>query len=116
MKIKNKWVVLECPICKKRGYYYVGSDIVPEGVNKLENAGFSKEELLCCKCNKEQIEIPYERWSAEDIAEIFGNELEDRNHHWLTDMPQKLLNVLNNTNLPTREHHARIMRLFMEDF
>ena len=104
MEIKNKWVVLECPKCKKRGYYYL-----------FEYAGFSKEETMCYQCNEEQIEIQYEQWNAEDIAEIFGNELADRNHHWLTDMPQKLLNALNNANLPTREHHARIMRLFMEE-
>lgn len=115
MKIKNKWAVLECPKCKKRSYYYLGSAVIPDDVDKFEYAGFSKEEIKCYKCKEEQIEIPYEQWKAEDIAEIFSSELEDRNHHWLTDMPQKLLNALNNTNLPTREHHARIMRLFMED-
>ena len=115
MEIKNKWAVLECPICKKRGYYYLGSTPAPDGTDKFEDAGFTKEELKCYECNSEQVEIPYEGWKAEDIAEIFGNELEDRNHHWLTDMPRKLLNALNNVNLPTREHHARIMRLFMEE-
>lgn len=115
MEIKNKWSVLECPKCGKRGYYYLGSFPTPEGMDKYEYAGFSVDDLSCYKCNKKQIEIPYEQWKAEDIAEIFASELEDRNHHWLTDMPHKLLNVLNKTNLPTREFHAYIMRLFMEE-
>lgn len=113
MEIKNKWSVLECPKCKKRGYYYLGSDPAPENTDKYKHAGFEKEDLTCCE--QTRIEISYENWSAEDISEIFGNELEDRNHHWLTDMPQLLLDALNKTELPTRQHHAQIMRLFMEN-
>ena len=83
-------------------------------VKRKINIKPEKKEIKENKFEK-QIEIPYEQWKAEDIAEIFGNELEDRNHHWLVDMPQKLLNSLNKTNLPTREFHATIMRLFMEE-
>lgn len=114
MNIQQKWAILECPICKKRGYYYLGNDIPPHDINKFEYAGFSKNDLECSTCHIEKIEIPYDEWTAEDLAEIFGNELEDRNHHWLTNMPQLLLQSLTEANLPTDTYRTQIMRSFME--
>lgn len=113
MEIKNKWAVMECPTCGKRMYYCLDQDR-PEDVDKFEYAGYAPDDLLCYICNTKKVEIPYEKWTAEDIAEIFGNELEDRNHHSLTSMPRKLLDTLRKT-VP-ENLHADVMKSFMEEF
>ncbi len=113
--ISDKWIVLECPECKTRRYYCVESFTQPSSfVNKLEESGFDKEDLLCSKCNKQGVEIPYEAWNANDIAEIFSNEIEDRNHHWLTKMPHDLLNAMNSTRTISEEDKTQVLHLFME--
>lgn len=113
MSIKNKWAVMECPACKNRMYYYLDQNC-PEGVDKFEEAGYDPNDLLCYKCCIKRIEIPYEEWNTEDISEILGNELEDRNHHSLTSMPRKLLDTLRKT-VP-ENLHADVMKSFMEEF
>lgn len=56
--------------------------------------------------------ISKEDWTAENYAEIFGNELEDRNRHSITGMPTSLLYILNKTSLNENEK-SFIMKEFM---
>ena len=82
-----------------RGYFYGGFDDFEE--EDLE--GFVKqvkEEDLNCK----------------DLAELFGNELEDKNYHKITNLGWQILNSLNeNTNLSENEK-TNILRSFIKDF
>ena len=58
-------------------------------------------------------EIPYELWEAKDFSEIFGNILEDRNHHWMTDITDILLTALESALLPANTVDF-IMKKFVE--
>lgn len=92
MKIQN-WHVMTKG--KERSYFYGDlSDFEP---NELE--GYS--------------EVSYDLWIAEDFTEILGNILENRNHHWLTDVPRILLDVLESALL---EENTRmfVMKKFAE--
>jgi len=57
--------------------------------------------------------VPYEAWSAADFAEIIGDILEDRNHHWMTCVPNLLLKILIEKKLPETEV-TMIMKEFAE--
>lgn len=57
--------------------------------------------------------VSQEKWTAKDYAEIFGNELEDRNRHSFVDMPSWLLDILSKTSLSDSEK-AFVMRAFSE--
>lgn len=116
MKIKDRWVVLECPNCKRRTYWYLGDEYKEIAVeDRLKATEFEEGYSSNCSiCDVRQTIIPYEEWKEDDIAEIFGNELENRNHHWLTYMPYHLINALNNANIPIK-HHSCVMRFFMEE-
>jgi len=79
----NDWTVGKCNKCGKDAGYYCGDlkrDYEPDD--------------LKCSCGGEIVPVPREEWKAEDYSEIFGNHLEDRNHHWMTQMPNNLLNIL----------------------
>lgn len=113
--IKERWAVRVCPKCQIRNYLYIGNGFAESGEeDKYKFAGFTESDLECynCKCN--EVEVDYDKWTASDIAEIFGNELEDRNRHTLSHMPTILSEVLKEVNLPNGDISAFIMRRFME--
>ena len=58
--------------------------------------------------------ISKEDWSAQDYAEIFGSELEDRNRHSLTSMPSSLLYILDKTSI-SEDEKKMVMKEFMID-
>lgn len=92
MKIQN-WHVMTKG--NERSYFY--GDLSDFETEELE--GYS--------------EVPYGLWIAEDFSEILGNILEDRNHHWMTDVPRLLLDVLEST-LPEENTRMFIMKKFAE--
>lgn len=49
------------------------------------------------------VEIPFDNWTSSDLAEIFGNELEDANNHSWTWLPTTLLGCLKHSNVPEKE-------------
>lgn len=57
--------------------------------------------------------IPKELWKAKDYAEIFGNELEDRNRHAFVEMPNWLLEICNQILLSDKQKEA-LMKAFAE--
>lgn len=112
--IKKIYAVMECPKCKARSYFFIGDEEVPEGISKFEHAGYDNEDMKCYHCEEELMEIEYDKWNAGDIAEIFGDELEDRNYHRFTNMPDVLLNSLMKARIKP-EKCDRIMKSFMEE-
>lgn len=59
------------------------------------------------------IEIPYENWSASDFAQILENILEDKNHHWMTDVPRMFNECMLSENID-EEKRNHIMKTFAE--
>lgn len=115
MSVMNKWAVLECPNCKRRTYWYLGYEHQElDGEERLRATEFEEGySSNCYICDSRNTIVPYEDWSAKDIAEIFGNELEDKNYHSLVNMPQTLLDSLNEGNIEP-EKCTQIMKNFME--
>lgn len=80
----KKWIILKDPISEKHDRYYIGDpaqylykNIDNNWKEILNEAGFSgeyPENAIKTKPN------------AEDIAGIFDDSMEDRNHHYLTSM------------------------------
>lgn len=58
------------------------------------------------------IEIPFKNWLSEDLAEVFGNELEDANYHSWTWLPNELLRVLKSNNIPEKERFNIILEMY----
>jgi len=81
MKIKDFNVMVNPCNVKDRQYYYGSLD------------EFDLDEI------GNRVKIPYEYWNACDFAEILGNIIEDRNHHWMTDIPNMILDIMNQTNI-----------------
>lgn len=72
----------------KRRLFYIGANVDrnQSKTQLLQEAGFEKEDRK---------EVTFlSSYTADDIAEILGNEMEDRNHHYLTGMFQELLKTL----------------------
>lgn len=66
--------------------------------------GSFNEFIECAEYEYEEgadgwIEVPFENWLSEDLAEIFGNELEDCNYHSWTWLPNALLQNLKTKNV-----------------
>lgn len=59
------------------------------------------------------VEVPYDSWIAEDFTEVLGNILEDRNHHWMTDMPKMLFEVCTEA-LISEDSRTFILQKFSE--
>lgn len=114
MSVMKQWTVMECPKCKARSYFYVSEEEIPEVISKFEQAGYSNEDMECYRCEEELVEVPYEDWSAEDVAEIFGNELENKNYHSFVEMPATLLRSLKKTNIE-QEKCSEVMKKFVEE-
>ena len=75
MKVKD-WTVMTEEDTKGHNYFYGPLDeYEPEDYEGL-------------------IKVPYEEWTSCDFAEILGDILEDRNHHWMRDLPHMLLEIL----------------------
>ena len=58
------------------------------------------------------VEIPFENWLSEDLAEIFENELESANYHSWTWMPSKLLRTLKSNNVLEKERFNIILEMY----
>lgn len=93
----QKWIIAQEKAStgvneKPRHYFYVGSDIDVTTVKEqqLNEAGFEKEDY-------ENMWFPAD-YKAEDLAEIFGNELEDQNRHSLRDLFHTILDSLKAAN------------------
>ena len=94
----KNWTVMEKEN-GERGYFYGGLDDFEE--EDLE--GYIKQ-------------VAEEDLNCEDLAELFGNELEDKNYHKITNLGWQILSSLNtNTNLSEKEK-ADILRSFISDF
>lgn len=59
------------------------------------------------------VKIPYEEWTSKDFSTIFGNIIEDRNHHWMTDIPEILLDIMKQSRIPDIDK-TFIMKNFAE--
>ena len=58
------------------------------------------------------VEIPFENWLSEDLAEIFGNELEDCNYHRWTWLPNSLLHAMIINKLPEKERFDILLKVY----
>lgn len=58
------------------------------------------------------VEIPFENWLSEDLAEIFCNELEDGNYHSWTWLPESLLHAMRINKLPEKERFDILLRIY----
>lgn len=94
MELEN-WTVMAKEDTKRHDYFY----------GPLEDYELEEYEGF--------VEVPYEEWSASDFAEILGNILEDRNHHWMVDIPHMLLEILEEAKLKEPEK-CLIMKRFTE--
>ena len=72
----------------------------------------SYDELIEEENESHWVEIPFDNWLAEDLAEVFGNELEDANHHSWTWMPSELLRVLKSNNVQDKECFNIILEMY----
>ena len=77
--MKDIWtVVVGTPVLGTRGYLY-GDDL---------SEFYTEEEMKDIKV------IPYEKWTADDFAEILANEYEDANYHNFVDVPHIILRAI----------------------
>ena len=61
------------------------------------------------------IEVDEKDWTCEELVEIFGEELENWNHHRETDLGNLLLNSLNASNIPEDEKKT-VLYNFIKEF
>lgn len=94
----KNWTIMEKEN-GERGYFYGGlDDFEPEDLEGYVKA-VSEEEL-----------------NGKDLAELFGNELEDKNYHSITNLGWQVLEALNtNKNLSEKEK-ADVLRGFIKEF
>lgn len=82
--------------------------IVRNTENKVRAYWFgSYEEFVREECYNGDghlwVEVPFEKWTSEDLAEVFGNKIEDLNYHNWTWMPYTMLTSLKGNNVPEKE-------------
>lgn len=88
----NKWIITKertiHNITMPKQYFYIGDDTDHNHtkLQQLHDAGFEKDEIKNLRF------INY--YTAEDIAVIFENEMENRNHHNLTNLWTNILQAL----------------------
>lgn len=58
------------------------------------------------------VEIPFENWLSEDLAEIFSNELEDGNYHSWIWLPESLLRAMRINKLPEKERFDILLKVY----
>lgn len=61
---------------------------------------------------KHYVEIPFDNWLSEDLAEIFCNKLEDANDHSWTWLPESLLTAMVINKLPEKERFDILLRVY----
>ena len=94
----KNWTIMEKEN-GERGYFYGGlDDFEPEDLE-----GYIKE-------------VSEDELNCQDLAELFGNELEDRNYHQITNLGWKVLNALNTNQSLSEKEKADILRSFIKDF
>lgn len=92
VKTLNKWIIARertiHNITMPNQYFYIGDDADHNHtkLQQLHDAGFAKDETKGLQF------INY--YTAEDLAAIFGNEMEDRNRHSLTNLWTNILQSL----------------------
>lgn len=90
----NEWIVArDMRNCKKVVWYGSFSELVEED-------------------GEHYVEIPFENWLSEDLAEIFGNELENGNYHSWTWLPESLLQAMNINKLPEKERFNILLKIY----
>lgn len=88
----NKWIIARertiSNITMPNQYFYIGNntDHTRTKLQQLHDAGFEKDETKSLQF------VNY--YTAEDLAAIFGNEMEDRNRHSLTNLWTNILQAL----------------------
>lgn len=58
------------------------------------------------------VEIPFDNWLSEDLAEIFCNKLEYGNYHSWTWLPESLLTAMVINKLPEKERFDILLRVY----
>lgn len=97
----NNWIVLECPKCKHKNYFYGNiEELIEDDIN------------ICYKCNMKQNIIKKEYYSSKDYAEILSYILEDNNKYKLMDLPISILNSLDKYNLDENIKKEIILNLY----
>ena len=76
--MKDRWTVTVGTPLEWRNYLY-GDDL---------SEFYTEEEIKDIKV------IPYEKWTADDFAEILANEYEDANYHRFVDVPHIILRAI----------------------
>lgn len=76
----------------------------------------SYEEFLREECYNEDghlwVEIPFEDWTPEDLAEVFENKIADANYHNWDWMPYTMLTSLYDNNVPEVECFNIILDMY----
>ena len=57
-------------------------------------------------------EIPFENWLSDDMAEIFGNELENANYHSWTWLPAELNRSMKENKIPEKECFSVLLDMY----
>lgn len=90
VQILQKWIIAQDCTDKNNSkhYFYVGSnvDLDKSQEQQLQDVGYEKEDY------KNMRFLSY--YTSEDLAEIFGNELEDQNKHSLRNLFRIILHSL----------------------
>lgn len=58
------------------------------------------------------VEIPFENWLSEDLAEIFGNELENANYHSWIWLPAELNRSMKENKIPEKERFNVLLDMY----
>ena len=83
--MKDRWNV----IVKNVGENAVGTPLcLREYLYGDPAEEYTEEEMKDIKV------IPYEKWTADDFAEILANEYEDANYHHFVDVPHIILRAI----------------------
>lgn len=116
----KKWAVVLCDECgQKSRYYHLGSEVAEhidffENIfDKLDAAGFV-EEFVFGHCKHGLVEVPEENWTADDWAELIGNEFEDQNRHKLVHIPKVMLDSMKQAGV-SEEQCVKVMCSFAEE-
>ena len=95
--MKNRWTV----VTQKVGENDIGEPIKLR--NYLFGIGGDYGDDFSDFYTEEEMKdievIPYEKWQANDFAEILGNEYEDANYHRFVHIPNIILNAIREQSL-----------------
>lgn len=60
--------------------------------------------------------VPEEKYTPEDIAILFGNEMENKNYHRFTNLGEDVLSAIRSVLLLTSEEECEILKAFVEKY